>query len=74
VCNISHGVVIFLLFTGTLLSLIVFFTIAEVNFNGILHTGKYGSGVQRFWSKVHSNHILAFYPISKESWLKGFDT
>ena len=30
------------------------------------HSGPYGIGMKRIWSSKHSNHILVFYPITKE--------
>ena len=58
----------------TCISLAAFSRISEVDFDGIVHTGPYGTGVKRIWSYIHETHILVYYPISKAQWLKGFET
>ena len=72
-CICGYATTIFVLTSLTLLSVIAFFRIGEMDFKSMkYHTGPYGVGVERMWTKKLENHVLVFYPIDHDEWVKGF--
>jgi len=54
-----------------MISIFWFYRLGEADFTTQLirtHTGPYGIGVKVFWTKVHDNHTVVYYPISKCEW------
>jgi hypothetical protein len=59
--NVVLGVFIYCTFVSTICCI----RFGQMDFSPMQKiTGPYGIGVKRIWSKIHSNHILAYYPIS----------
>ena len=60
----------------TSISILLFFWYGECDFataEGVAVTGAYGVGCKRFWAKKNGNHVMVYYPISKENeaWKEG---
>ena len=72
---VGHLLSILALAILTIISLVLFNRVSEFDFSNMRdHSGPYGIGTERFWTKELKNHVLVFYPIAKQSWLNAFHT
>ena len=53
-------------------SIFWFYRLGESDFkNFIKVNGPYGIGLKVFWTKVHDNHCIVYYPIAKSEWIRA---